>query len=59
MSLTQEHELHRRRLSRNIGLGAVLAVFVVLVFGLSFVKVRQGDRMHATDAGSAQLGARP
>ena len=44
-----EHEIHRRRWSRNLGLGLVLAAFVALVFGLTVVKVRQGDMMQAFD----------
>ena len=35
MPLQAEHELHRRRSGRNIGLALVLAAFVALVFGLS------------------------
>lgn len=34
-----QHELHSRRFSRNVGLGVALAVFVVLVWGLTVVKV--------------------
>jgi hypothetical protein len=34
-----EHELHHRRLSRNVGLGVVLLLFVALVFGLTVAKV--------------------
>jgi len=34
-----EHELHRRRLSRNVGLGIVLILFVGLVYGLTIAKV--------------------
>jgi hypothetical protein len=41
MAIAREHELHRRRLSRNIGLGLVLAAFVVLVFALTIVKVQR------------------
>ena len=37
-----EHELHQRRLGRNVGLGLVLAAFVALVFGLTIVKVSNG-----------------
>lgn len=48
-SLRPEHELHRRRRSRNVGLGLVLVGFVVLVFGLTVVKVRQGDMMEGFD----------
>ena len=68
-----EHELHRRRWSRNLGLGVVLAALVALVFGLTVVKVQQGDLMQAFDhqprasmlpqedapASSPQEGARP
>jgi len=57
MAITRDHELHRRRLSRNVGLGGVLLVFVVLVFGLTMVKVTQGDRMHANDAPARRAAA--
>lgn len=50
MAITRDHDLHRRRFSRNLGLGGALLIFVVLVFGLTMVKVSQGDRMHANDA---------
>ena len=43
MSIRPEHELHTRRFSRNIGLGMVLATFVVLVFALTVVKITEGD----------------
>ena len=33
MSIERQHDLHKRRFSRNLGLGLVLAAFVVLVFG--------------------------
>ena len=39
MALSRQHELHRRRFSRNLGLGLVLVVFVALMFGLTMVKV--------------------
>ena len=41
MSFRPDHELHGRRASRNYGLGAVLLIFVALVFGLSLVKAMQ------------------
>ena len=44
-----EHELHHRRRSRNLGLLAVLLAFVALVFGLSVVKITQGDMMQGYD----------
>ena len=34
-----EHDLHRRRLSRNVGLGVALVLFVGLVYGLTIAKV--------------------
>lgn len=43
------HEIHERRKSRNVGLGLVLAGFVVIVFALSVVKVTRGDPMQAFD----------
>ncbi len=39
MSFREEHELHKRRFGRNLGLGLVLAGFVALVFGLTIAKV--------------------
>lgn len=53
MAFRPTHELHKRRFSRNLGLGLVLAAFVALVFALSVVKVTRGDPMkgydHTTD----------
>ncbi len=48
-ALRTEHDLHRRRRSRNVGLGLVLLGFVALVFGLTVVKVGQGDLMEGFD----------
>ncbi|MEQ9258818.1 MAG: hypothetical protein RIG84_06945 [Roseovarius sp.] len=39
MALSRQHDLHKRRFSRNLGLGLVLAGFVGLIFGLTVVKV--------------------
>ena len=41
MSFQPEHELHRRRFGRNLGVGLVLAAFIALIFGLTVVKVTQ------------------
>ena len=43
MGLAREHELHKRRFSRNAGLGLVLAGLVAVVFGLTVVKVKLID----------------
>ncbi len=39
MSFKPQHELHRRRFGRNLGVGLSLAGFVVLVLALTIVKV--------------------
>lgn len=49
MTLKTEHEIHSRRRGRNVGLGLVLGAFVILVFGLSVVKVTRGDPMQGFD----------
>lgn len=43
MTLRKEHEIHKRRLSRNVGVGLVLVSFVALVFALTVVKVTNGE----------------
>jgi hypothetical protein len=43
MSIKAEHEIHQRRKGRNIGVGLMLAGFVVLVLALTFVKITNGD----------------
>ncbi|CAM4352261.1 hypothetical protein [Palleronia rufa] len=45
-----EHELHRRRRSRNFGVGLVLVALIGVVFGLTVVKVRQLGEMQAFDS---------
>ena len=42
MSLKVTHELHERRLGRNVGLALVLVGFIAVVFGLTVVKVTSG-----------------
>ena len=49
MTFRPEHELHKRRFGRNLGLGLVLAAFVALVFALTVVKVKRGDPMQGYD----------
>jgi hypothetical protein len=39
MSMKPLHELHKRRRSRNLGVGLMLAAFIALVFGLTIAKV--------------------
>lgn len=42
MSFRTEHELHARRRGRNVGVGLMLAAFVVLVMALTVAKVTDG-----------------
>ena len=49
MALGRDHELHQRRFGRNLGLGLVLAGFVAIIFGLTVVKVSNGDMMEGYD----------
>lgn len=49
MTFRPEHELHKRRFSRNLGVGLTLAAFVALVFALTVVKVTRGDPMQGYD----------
>ncbi|SPF75568.1 hypothetical protein ALP8811_00561 [Aliiroseovarius pelagivivens] len=41
MAIKAEHEMHKRRFSRNVGLGIVLVGFVALVYGLTVAKVSE------------------
>jgi hypothetical protein len=50
MALRVEHEIHRRRWGRNLGLGLVLVGLVGLVFGLTVVKVLSLGDVRAVEA---------
>jgi len=39
MAITKDHELHKRRFGRNLGVGLALIGFVAVVFGLTLAKV--------------------
>lgn len=49
MPITQTHELHERRFGRNLGVALCLVGFIVIVFGLTVAKIRQGASMEAFD----------
>ncbi len=49
MALSHAHELHKRRLGRNMGVGLTLAAFIALVFGLTIVKISGGSEMQGYD----------
>lgn len=43
MAIRVEHELHNRRKGRNVGVGLMLAAFVVLVLAITVAKVTSDD----------------
>lgn len=43
------HEIYARRRSRNLGLGLTLGALVLLIFAVTFVKLRQGGMMEGFD----------
>jgi hypothetical protein len=47
--MLKEHELHLRRRGRNFGLLGVLLAFIVIVFGVTVVKVRTGGLSEGFD----------
>ncbi|MEC9197420.1 hypothetical protein [Donghicola tyrosinivorans] len=49
MTFRPDHELHKRRKGRNIGVGLVLVGFVALVFLLTVVKVERGGSLQGFD----------
>jgi len=49
MAFPPEHEIYRRRLSRNVGVGLTLLAFIGTMFALTVVKVNRGDPMQAYD----------
>tara|TARA_X000001036_G_scaffold90939_1_gene83281 strand:+ start:267 stop:446 length:180 start_codon:yes stop_codon:yes gene_type:complete len=42
-------EISKRRSSTNIVLGLILAIFVMLIFSVTVVKLSNGDKMQAYD----------
>ena len=44
-----DFETRNRRSSTNIALGLILAIFVMLIFSVTVVKLSNGDKMQAYD----------
>ena len=44
-----DFEIRKRRSSTNIALGLILAIFVILIFSVTVVKLSNGDKMQAYD----------
>ena len=53
MSFRDDHELHKRRFGRNLGLGILLAGFVAVIFGLTVVKITEGNIAEAIAGSTA------
>ncbi len=49
MAIRATHEIHQRRLSRNVGVALALVGFIVVVFGLTVAKIQTGASMQAFD----------
>lgn len=49
MALKARHELHRRRFSRNLGVGLALAGFAALMFVMSAVKIKSAGPIEGFD----------
>jgi hypothetical protein len=49
MPITVTHEMHKRRLGRNVGVALSLVAFAAIVFGLTVAKIREGASMEAYD----------
>ena len=49
MAIRVEHEIHRRRFGRNLGVALLLATLVAVTFALTVVKVTRGDPMQGYD----------
>lgn len=56
MSIRAEHEIHGRRKGRNVGVGIMLAGFVVLIMALTFVKITQTDFARAPGTATQASG---
>ncbi len=49
MAMPKDHELHKRRLSMNVGVGLTLVAFAALMFGITVVKISNGSLLEAAD----------
>lgn len=49
MPITETHEIHQRRLGRNVGVALCLFAFVALVFGLTISKLTSGASFEGFD----------
>lgn len=55
MAIARDHEIHARRLGRNVGVGVCLVAFVGIVFALSVVKITRGEAVEGFDHVPSQM----
>ncbi len=55
MSGERDHEIYKRRLSRNLLVGGLLGALVVLVFAVTIVKLRENATNPMAELFDAQL----
>ena len=49
MSFASEHEMHKRRKGRNMGVALCLVAFIALMFALTTVKIRDAGPVEGFD----------
>lgn len=49
MAITKSHEIHQRRLGRNVGTLVLLLSLAGVFFGLTIAKISSGDLMEGYD----------
>ncbi len=49
MAIRATHELHKRRFSRNLGVGLALVAFAAVMFGLTVAKVSETGPVQGFD----------
>lgn len=49
MSFPEQHDLHKRRFGRNVGLGLALMGLIVVIFSLTIAKVESDGELTRTD----------
>ena len=47
MAIRVEHDLHKRRFGRNLGVGLLLGAFITLIFSITIVKLSSGPVANA------------
>ena len=49
MNFNKEHELHAKRFDRNVGVALCLGAFILLLFGLTYVKIQRSGMVEGFD----------